>query len=530
MPIRNALSFGCLFAGWLLSSCATDRHVGKLTNTAIKQSESSQDLPANRGALITATSNAFLAGDSLDAPPQRAAILNQEITYVSAIAVNVADIGSFITQETGLQVDTSALQPAQPSGSLLGAAGTSRDPVVVVHHTGPLYQLLDQLANKTGSSWNFSEGQVRFFRTVTETFTLAVLPQSNSLKSTIDTTNSGQSAGGASGGGGGGGGGGGSGGQGGGGGGTASSGLNVSSTINRDPWKDILQSAQAVAGSAHVTVDPTAGTVTVTGAPAEVRQVAELVKAYNHIAAQQVQVSLQVYKVELDHEDNYGLSPNVVFKDTLGTHGWSLSGLSLPPVPSGTTPGNITASIVSSKTETSGYSGSTLAVQALSTLGKVVETFSSSEVTQNGHPAVLTSGNSIGYLYSVSTLLSANVGQQATLTPGTINTGVSWTVTPRVIDGAVHLGVAVTNGTLVSLTSVSSGGNSIQTPNVNILALQNEVILHPSEALLLTGLDDTNASSTHRGVGVASNPLLGGGMDAATKRSIIAIVITAKVL
>jgi type II secretory pathway component GspD/PulD (secretin) len=213
----------------------------------------------------------------------------------------------------------------------------------------------------------------------------------------------------------------------------------------------------------------------------------------------------------------------------LNGNGFSISGLQLPATVATTNPASIAASIVA-PASTSGYAGSKVALQALSTIGKVTETFSSSEVTKNGHTAVLTNGNSIGYLFSVSTLLSANVGQQATLTPGTVNTGISWMATPRIVDGAVHMSVSISDGALVSISTIGSGGNSIQTPNVSILALQNDVILRPGEALLLTGLDDSNGQSTHNGVGDANNPLFGGGFDANTNRSIIAIVLTAKVL
>jgi type IVB pilus formation R64 PilN family outer membrane protein len=534
--LKVSVALVCAISTALIGGCATDLKVGKDAKTAETQAAQTQLLQANRGSLVTATSDAFLAGDAIEAPPQRAAILNQDVQYVTVVPVNVADIASFITEKTGLQVDVSALQqPSAPGGSQILAAlqqasqgGMPREIMLTLRHDGPLYQLLDQVAGKTNSWWSFDDGEVRFFRTITQTFTLAEMPQSRAIKSTIDTTNSGDSAqSGASGSGGS------SSGSTGSGGGTSTSGMTASATVNVDPWKDIKDAAQAVAGNAKVAVDPYPGTVTVTGTPAEVHQVGEWVKSYNSISAQQVQVTMQVYKVQLNKEDNYGINPSVVFQKLNG-NGWSISGLQLPATVASTNPASIAASIVApsstSGVPANGYTGSKVAVQALSTVGKVTETFSSSEVTKNGHTAVLTNGNSIGYLYEVSTLLSANVGQQATLTPGTVNTGISWMATPRIVDGTVHMSVSISDGALVSMTTISSGGNSIQTPNVSILALQNDVILRPGEALLLTGMDDSNGQSTHNGIGDANNPLLGGGFDASTGRSIIAIVITAKVL
>jgi len=528
----SALVVSAAVASAILGGCATDRNVKHITDDAVSKSTRSATLQANRGSLLTATSNAFLAGDSIDAPQQRAAVLNQDINYVSMVPVNVTDVASFITREAGVQVDVTALQLPSPGMSpILGAIsagkteGGAREVLVTLRHSGPLYQLLDQIGGKTASWWSLSDGQVRFFRAVTQTFALAELPQSQTRKNTIDTTNAGTGANGVASGSSGGGAQSGSGGS--------SAGLTSTLSIGIDPWKDIKENAQAVAGTARVAVDQASGTITVTGAPSEVRQVGEWVKSYNRIASQQVQVTMEVYKVQLTNEDNYGINPQIVFQNLAGK-GWALSGVQLPSVSASLTSASLSASIVSPTNVASGtspgYTGSKLAVQALSTIGKVTETFSSSNVTKNGHPAVFVNGNALSYLYEVSNLLSANVGQEATLTPGTVNTGVSWMATPRVVDGVVHLSVAISDGTLISMSTVSSGSNSIQTPNVNILALQNDIVLHPGESLMLAGMDDSNGSSTHNGIGAASNPLLGGGFDANTRHSILAIVMTAKVL
>lgn len=519
---KVSAAFVCAISGALLVGCATDQQVRTDVKVATKATQNAGTLQANRGSFVTATSDAFLAGEALDTPPERAPVLDRDLIYNTQVPVTVADVASFITQETGLVVDVSGLQQQQSVVMQLALreSNAPKEQTILLNHDGPLYQLFDKLASKTNSWWAFQEGQVRFFRTITKTFTLAEMPQSRSIKSTIDTTNSGNNQAGSSGS------------STGTGGGAASSGMQASAVVNVDPWHDIRDAAQAVAGTAKIAVDPFPGTVTVTGSPTEVRQVEEWVKAYNRISSQQVQVTMDVYKVQLNDEDNYGINPQVVFQNLNG-RGFSISGLQLPAPVSASNPASIAASIVApsnSSIPASGYAGSKVAVQALSTLGKVTETFTSSEVTKNGHTAVLTNGNSVGYLYEVSSLLSANVGQQATLTPGTVNTGVSWMATPRIVDGSVHMTVSISDGSLVSMSTISSGTNSIQTPNVSILALQNDVILHPGEALLLTGLDDTNSSSTHNGIGNAYNPLLGGGFDANRQRSVIAIVITAKVL
>lgn len=515
----------------LLAGCATDIHVRKMVHAASVASVDSRHLPANQGLLITASPNAFLAGQTIESPPQRAPILNRNITYIAPVQVQLSDVTAYIGRKIGINVDASALE----SGSRGGPSLT------LYYKNGPLYKLLNQIGAKTNSWWKLSDGTIRYYRLVTRVFSIAALPESKSLTSTINTTNSGSAgSSGGMGGGGAGGGGGGGGGMGGGSesGSMSSSGLQATNKITGHVWKAILQNAETVANAqaggasaAKVSIDPVEGTLTITGTPSEVERVQSWVNEFNRLSTEQVEITTRVYKVQLNHEDNYGVNPNVLWKDAVGIHNWSLTGVSLPQVnTAGTTPAGMTASLVSSSSNTTNYNGSQLAFQALSTLGKVSETFQYSQIALNGHPAVLTDGNSISYLYSVSNFTGSVSGQSSTLTPGSINTGLTSTVTPRIVGGDVALSVALSDGSLVSLTSASSGSSSIQTPNVNLIALLEDVILHPGQALMLSGFEDTNGSSTHNGVGSAYNPLAGGGFDASTKRTILAIVITAKVL
>ena len=52
----------------------------------------------------------------------------------------------------------------------------------------------------------------------------------------------------------------------------------------------------------------------------------------------------------------------------------------------------------------------------------------------------------------------------------------------------------------------------------------------PGETLVLTGLRDQSTSMTNNGTGSPFMPLLGGGVDAQKKDTMIAVVITARLL
>jgi len=111
-----------------------------------------------------------------------------------------------------------------------------------------------------------------------------------------------------------------------------------------------------------------------------------------------------------------------------------------------------------------------------------------------------------------------------------VATGITATFLPRINNGKVILKMTMTNSSLLGLGTVSSGTSTIQTPNVDLTTFQQNVSLTPGDALLLTGIQQDNISQNNSGVGSATNMLLGGGVNNSTDKTMIAIVISAKVL
>ena len=238
-----------------------------------------------------------------------------------------------------------------------------------------------------------------------------------------------------------------------------------------------------------------------------------------------------MYTVTITKGETYNWDPSVVFKQTAGAFGYNLTaGTPFTPT-GGATPVTIAASVLSTaKGTTAQYSGSQAAFQALSTLGDVSETLSQSIVTLNGQPAPLQVANQQGYLASSMSMQTANVGSSTTLTPGTVTTGFTATFLPKIVNGKILLYMTITNSALIGITSISSSGSSIQNTNVDSNTFQQSVSLTPGDALMLTGLQKNRGSKNSSGVGTPSNFLLGGGVNNDTAKSMIAIVVSAKVI
>jgi type IVB pilus formation R64 PilN family outer membrane protein len=530
----------------LLSGCGTvqtqvrDLESSVTRNIAAEQAKAAQPLP-----VVTTTPGAWLMGQSVQVLLTPSPILTRVITYAPTQRVTLSDVAAWISNTTGLVVDTAEVQqtantsqmagqgvgtpgvpgafgvrplPPLPPGMAMGmAAGLpagaqglppSTQPMSISYE-GSLSGLLDVVANKSGVWWKFSDGRLIFYRTETKTFYLPAISRKSAGGSSITTITGTGSAGT-----------------------TASGGATSTSDYMVDVWGDLEKTARTVGGGAQVVANASLGSLTVTGTPTQVRDVEEWAKNLSDNLSQQVSITVNIYSVNVTHEDNYNWSPSVVFKSL--SAGVTLAGPQVPAVLSGLTPLNIAATVLQTATgNAANYSGSQLAVQALSTLGQVTETMRQTVVTLNGQPAPMQVANQQSYLASTTPGAATTIGAAPvppTLTPGQITTGFTGMFLPRIVNGKILMTMHMVSSTLKNMGSAGSGGSFIQTPNVDTSTFPQSVSLTPGDSLLLTGLQLDNGSSNHSGVGSPSNYALGGGADNSTGKKLIAIVITAKVL
>ena len=364
-------------------------------------------------------------------------------------------------------------------------------------------------ANKAGVWWKFNDGRLVFFREETKTFYLPAIGRKSIGGSSI-STQTGSGGGGSS----------------------AAGGATSTSDYAVDVWADMEKTAQTVGGSAKVVANSSLGSLTVTGTPSQVRNVEEWAKTLAENLSQQVSITVNIYSVNVKNEDNYNWSPSVVFKSASGTI--DLLAPQAPAILGTLAPLNVAANLLKNPGGTSTkYTGSQLAVQALSTLGRVTETMRQTVVTLNGQPAPMQVANQLSYLASTTPGAATTIGAAPvppTLTPGQITTGFTGMFLPRIVNGKILMTMHMVSSSLISLGNVSSGGATIQTPNVDTSTFPQSVMLTPGDSLLLTGLQLDNGSTNRSGVGSPSNHLLGGGVDDSANKKLIAIIITAKVL
>jgi type IVB pilus formation R64 PilN family outer membrane protein len=296
-------------------------------------------------------------------------------------------------------------------------------------------------------------------------------------------------------------------------------------------WQTLAKTAQTVAGSggmsdAQVSVDPAMASVTVTGTPTQVRNVKEWVDKITDHLSQLVLITETFAEVDLDSEDYGNWNPSAIYNKMSSIYGLSIVGAGGPPVSGSLSPMIISATGGSS----SKLDGSTLALSALSTVGHISSSITRSAIGLNDQPAQIQIGNEVTYLASSGTTLASNVGSTSQLTPGVVTPGFTAFFLPQIINGRILLSVDTTNSTLNGITTVTSNGSSIETPNLSSVTFQQSISLASGSALLLAGLQEEDVAVNRSGTGSAYNPLLGGGIDGTRAKKLIAVIISARVL
>lgn len=529
----NKFRFSSLLAlSVALSGCSTFHQANQQQQQAMTAIDGSH-IPAPQ--TISVVSQPFLLGQPItiqNAPPP---LLNQNITLTVAQPQPLTSIAAQITQVTGIPVQVSGMGggsgspaasigglPAPPADLLAGGGSIPDMPSVSVRYSGALHGLLDTIAGTAGVSWKFdaTTGNIIFFRVETKTFNIPALAWQTDSSSQIvasagaSSSSSTSSSGGTNAT-------------------TASTGqTTITNTSNTNVWGGLEATAKSIGDGAIVSTDESTGTITVTGTPDQIGQVAQWVSSMSANLSKQVAITIQIYSVQVNNEQNYGFTPTLAFSNAAKSFGLTVAGASMPTVQtSGQSAFSFGASILNTAKGAAGeFSGSQAAVQALDTLGSVNQVFSRDITTLNGQEAPIQVAQQIGYLQSSSTTTAANAGSTTSLNPGTVTAGFTGSVTPRIIGSKIFIGMKMTISSLVGLQTITAGGSSIQLPTTDDTVVSDLAALQSGSTLMVTGYQENDGNATHNGVGSPYMPLLGGGADANVKKNLIAIIITARTL
>lgn len=512
-----------------LAGCATFHQVHALQSHAEARIAAAH-LPKTPPVVRT-VSTPYLLGSVVMVRPPVPAVLRQRIHLATSAPMTLAEIAGKITAITGVpvHVDIGNLEsapgfngatlpplPGQPGGALTFAGPSSAMPL---HWNGSVAGLLDTVTARYRVYWKFRNGEVSIFRTETRTFSIPALDWVGNLHGSISSSSGGavSTGGGAVGG---------AQGQ------SGSGDMSITNQSAVNVWKGMTHVVETVAGSgARVVVDPSLGNISVTATPPQLSRVARWVATVGRQMTRQVAVTIRVYNVKVNGEQNYGLSLAGAFNQVAKRYGISFSGMTPPAVASGETPMSFGAGILNATNPGNAqFNGSQVTVQALATLGNTTQAYSQSAVTLNGQPSPIQVARQITYLAESGTTLASNVGSTTQATPGMVTTGFTANILPRIEGDHILLGINMNLSDLLSITTIPAGTTSIEAPDVFTDAFFKSVDLKSGSTLVLNSYAERDGTTTNNGVGSPYMPLLGGGADATNARTMIVITITARIL
>lgn len=447
------------------------------------------------------------------------------ITLVTAGALTLPEIARQIAVASSLPVRVSDLLLDDASA---GEKDPSFDHKIKLDWSGSMTDLLNHIAASFGVDWEHIDGGVRFYRFKTQSFTLAAMP--GTIRTDANVNSGVTGAGGATGANG-----------------TSSSGGSGSNTnqanstasqqqttdanANIQFWTEMKAAVEnIVKGKGSVTLSEATGTVTVRSTPTVLRQIASFVTAQNESLSRQVSVSVAVYSIATNQDDQTGVDINAIIQNLAKTYAVNLAG---PLSGLGDPLGSVNAVVVdtASRGATGRLAGSSAFLRALSTQGTASLVTTSAATTLNGQPVPISVVTQTSYLAQVTVSQTVNAGTLQSLVPGTVTTGFNLTFVPRILDnGRLAMRYTIALSDLRNLRSISSGGQTIQVPEVDQRTFLQHVMMRSGESLVLAGFEQKASNTDRAGVGDPGMFFLGGRKTGGTGRTAIVLVITPNVL
>jgi type IVB pilus formation R64 PilN family outer membrane protein len=466
----------------------------------------------------------YLLGRTVRVVKPQPAWLHRRITYVSASPQSIYQVASRIGAITGIPVDvrditqpsnssttgsstTTAIPPTNMPSSMPGGIGgsstygagmnfiTAQYPGMVesaVHWPrGTLRGLLDYIASRYGIYWHTENNSIILFKYQTRTYPIGVPIMDSKISNSI-TGSSGTSSGGS---------------------GTSSGSMSVSGKSGLTPYADVVSGVQTIVDAAGphqglVVASPALGTVTVTAPPPVQREVNRYLDQQTQEAARNIVVGVKIYSLTLSNHSNLGGSLEIAFKNVRQNLQAKLNGLNLNSVLTSASGGVATGGlgslslIVPSTAPGSAarWNGTQAVVDALKSVGTVNLVTSGTVVTSNGQPGPIQVARQIAYLAQASITTTTNAGATTALTPATLTVGFTADFLPRILShNRIMLSYQMQLSSLRSMSTISSGGSTIQTPQTSTQSASQSVVLRNGQTLVMAGFGQSNHNS---GVGI----------------------------
>ncbi|HFW1990514.1 TPA: type II and III secretion system protein [Salmonella enterica subsp. enterica serovar Saintpaul] len=487
MKVNYKLS--CLAAVLLLQGCTTEFNQKYTDRDLLDSSPGLQSLDAQKQQAFTKYNTAFL-GKPVAYSAKQQHLLAQHVEFHSAIPVSLNTVLDTLSEQTKSSYRINEQVPGKATATPDTAAG----PLIrdnTVNFTGTFEEFmryLSALYDVTVSLTDDNILQVNVYNTYA--LKLDYFGKDNNWDSSLDLSGNEAISGGVKG----------------------KSEAKFQSTF----WDDVTAMAQKYVSSGVYNVFKDVGVLTFSGRPSEYTELAGILKDYKQANSKQFVITYKVFILDKKKLRNLDGELGLKFKSG-GTSLNLNSGLI------GTPTGDI---YFGRDFYADGRLGVAAKLDALYQLtgSKVLQ--SGTMVTRNNTPVPLNLTESQNYVSGITSTLSDTTGGtfSSSVTTGTITTGTSVILTPRVLsDGRVELTSAYTkknlNGIEIFPQGATADQNQVQLPNISTTELFNTVDVTPG-SLIIVGKYQTDVNSDGQGL-----KILGGNLSQNDSSSTVVMVV-----
>ena len=417
----------------------------------------------------------------------------------------------------------------QTGANIAYQAGMNKNATLSMDYSGTVRGALDKLAATTGYAYVVDGNTVNWSEFVTKTFDISFMPGAAQYSmggqaggtNAVSTNN------------------------------TASNITNGQTMTNQfsnlqgnlSVWNDIEKSIKSMLSKeGSVVVSQATTTVTVRDHAENVRLISDYLASMNKDLSRQVALQVQVLQINLDKAFSYGINWNMISGriHALGDNSINLRG-GIGGAEQGT--GNLLTSLGNDLTQLGGIGATGVGVisgsnqkfllDALEQQGNVSVVTQPTVVTLNNQVAQIAITTQKSYLASITSTNTAQVGNQVSLTPGTVTTGFTLYTLPKIMGNNVFLQLTSELSSLDSLNTFSantgtvsntsqSGANQIQQPTVTSKSFNQRTMVPSGATLILSGFRQvTNQANKSSFFGI--DPLGGKGAQQNNKEIIVLI-------
>lgn len=397
-------------------------------------------------------------------------------------------------------------QVVTASGKLT-ADDKEKDPVYINDFVfkGTLEHALDLLAAKANVSWEWENNTVKIFKFKTKTYNIAALAGKMSTNNAVSMTGaaSGEKAQGST---------------------TdnsSSQGLTKTSSLTR--WDEVSKYILSMMSPNGTLAQlESAGLISVTDIPSVHGNLEVAIKDLNKIISQPIYMNVNIYAVNKSDDDNYGVDWNLAWGTA--NNKWNLG---YQNAGNTSTTGNLTIGLIKGP-----WAGSSVMVNALSSLGKasIVNEFALS--TLNGSPVPISTNRRQGFIENVK-MTPGNDGGSPSIevSQSAVYAGTNLIATPKIQpDGSILLDFNMNLNDIQEIVNFTTGSGdyqqTVQIPNTTQDSISQTVSLMSGQTLVLSGLKQSTASTSNSGLGNASNYLMGGKKNASAGEKYLVITVT----